>query len=47
MSVYDLLILIVFIIFALDIVGPRLYQAAQWWFDNFGPEEEPEVSDGP
>ena len=37
---YDLAILVVFLIFAADIVGPRAYQAAQWWFDHKAEHDE-------
>ena len=48
MSAYDITILVVFVIFALDIVGPRLYQLAAWWFDHEAlHDEEDEEPDKP
>ena len=47
MTLYDALILAVFLVFAADIIGPRLYQWASWWFENFGPEEEEEDEEPP
>ena len=40
MAGYDLFIGAVFGIFALDIVLPRLYQGAAWWFDHKAEHDE-------
>ena len=47
MTGYDLFIACVFGIFALDIILPRLYQGAAWWFREFGPDEADEDDEVP